>query len=128
MDCLFCKLKDQSKERIIYKDDACYVLFDKYPSEEGHMLVISNSHQDDMISAPLELVDHMFNVARDFAMRSKRRLGASAVNVGTNIGKDAGQIIMHFHVHVIPRYGAQRRPKHKELTSEEELEMVSKMK
>ena len=31
-------------------------------------------------------------------------LGAKGVNILTNVGEPAGQSVMHFHVHVIPRY------------------------
>jgi diadenosine tetraphosphate (Ap4A) HIT family hydrolase len=37
-------------------------------------------------------------------LRSSLNLPPDAFNVGPNDGLDAGQTVMHAHVHVIPRY------------------------
>lgn len=103
-DCIFCKLA-KSKDEIVAEDKECFVLLDKYPVEYGHMLVISKSHSKDMIEAEEKSIAGMFCMARRMAKLSIERLGAAGANVGTNIGKDAGQVIMHFHIHVVPRYG-----------------------
>ena len=100
---MFCHLGKQG-EHIIYSDKVCYAMLDKFPAERGHMLVIPKKHYTDMLDAPDSVIADVYKVAKLMGARAKERLGADGVNVETNIGKIAGQFVMHFHVHVIPRY------------------------
>jgi histidine triad (HIT) family protein len=128
-DCIFCKIHE-SKQSIIEEDAQCSVLFDKYPSEYGHMLVISKEHYDNMLSTPENVFSIMFSKAKKMAQRSKDCLGASGAVISTNIGKDAGQVINHFHIHVVPKYDHKIKgfEKHNELTVEKAEELMKKMK
>lgn len=107
--CIFCNLGKQG-EHIIYSDSVCYVVLDKFPAERGHMLVIPKKHYTDMLETPDAVIAKVFEVAKMMGSIAKERLDADGVNVETNIGKIAGQFVMHFHVHVIPRY-AKRGPR-----------------
>ena len=108
-ECVFCS-EAVRKQGTIYEDDMCFVILDKYPISEGHMLVIPRKHYKDMISAPEDTVCHIFKIAKQMGERVIKRLDASGVNVTTNIGTAAGQLIMHFHVHVVPRYKDRKSP------------------
>lgn len=128
-DCIFCAVRDGPKSTIIMEDQNAFVILDKYPSSEGHMLVISKLHSASMIEADKNNISSMFIIAREMAVRLKERLGADGVNVSTNIGREAGQIIDHFHIHVIPRYA---KPKegfeiHKELSTERMKVLMAKL-
>ncbi len=107
-ECVFCGL-GRHLDQALYSDGTCFVVFDKFPAEKGHMLVISRVHSENMLAAPEEAVAHCFLVARKFAALCMEKLQATGVNVTTNIGKGAGQIIPHFHIHVIPRYPLSKR-------------------
>ena len=127
--CIFCAVRDGPKDIIIMEDGDAFVILDKYPSSEGHMLVISKRHSASMLEADKNDVSSMFIIAKEMAVRAKERLGADGVNVSTNIGKEAGQIIDHFHIHVIPRYA---KPKdgyatHKELSLEKKKALIEKL-
>lgn len=106
--CVFCEIGSGLHDTFLYSDDACFVILDKFPAERGHVLVISKEHHDSLLATPDETVSRMFTTAKRFAVRCKERLGATGVSVITNSGKDAGQVIPHTHVHVIPRYGPSR--------------------
>ncbi len=131
MDCTFCKLID-NKNAIIYQNKECFVVLDKYPIEKGHLLVISNEHYKDMLEAPDDVVESMFAVSKEFALRLEERLGAKGINIGTNIGEEAGQKIMHFHIHVIPRYPGRERSfdfgHNREIDAKTQNELSSKLK
>lgn len=123
-ECIFCLLA-KDKEAIIYEDDLCYAVPDKYPSNYGHMLVISKHHYDNVLVAPDEVVSRVFIVAKTIGKKLKERLNADGLNIGTNTGREAGQIIFHLHVHMVPKYEKKRvgfMP-HKELTKEEASEL-----
>ncbi len=119
--CIFCA-ESKSGSRIIFEDASCFVISDKYPSQHGHLLVISKEHHENVLVAPDKLISHMFVVAKNFGEKLKEKFGATGITLITNTGADAGQIIFHLHIHVKPRY---HKPvpgfmPHKELTKEEE--------
>jgi len=68
------------------------------------LLVISRDHYESVDSAPPEAVSRAFLVAAAVTRYLRERLGAPGVNVVTNSGAQAGQVVFHFHVHVIPRW------------------------
>ncbi len=128
MECIFCSIGGWPKNKIIRETTMCYVILDKYPSEYGHMLVVLKQHKSSMIAANENEINAMFNIAKEMSCIAKDRLGASGVNVATNIGHDAGQVIEHFHVHVIPRYGSnQKRKAHIELSDAESAELIAQL-
>ncbi len=80
------------------------VFLDKYPISYGHTLVAPKQHYKDVVSTPPSLVSRAFIVARAIGRASVKHLGASGFRIVANTGSSAGQIIFHFHVHIIPRY------------------------
>jgi histidine triad (HIT) family protein len=128
-DCIFCTLAKNSKDAI-FEDKVCYVISDKYPSDYGHMLVISKDHNETVLDASDETISHMFIIAKKFGLIAKKSLEASGIVIATNAGKDAGQLIPHFHIHVIPKYGKKLKGfmPHKELTDEERAMFKEKFK
>ncbi|MGC8652131.1 MAG: HIT family protein [Candidatus Micrarchaeia archaeon] len=130
-DCIFCRLRED-KSAVIYQNKECFVVLDKYPIEEGHMLVISNEHYENMLDAPDNVVASVFKVSKKFAIKARDALGADSINIGSNIGREAGQRVMHFHVHIIPRYKGKGRSfdfgHNRELNPEKALELIEKLK
>ena len=60
------------------------------------------------VASPFELtaqeIAEIVQLAPSARDRLDRTLRPSGYNVGINVGKDAGQTVMHVHVHLIPRY------------------------
>jgi histidine triad (HIT) family protein len=100
--CVFCEMPKSEIERSVYEDRVCRVIISRYPVEKGHLLMISKRHYANMLSAPDEVITHMFKVAKRFGKMTKRRLGCTGMDVGVNIG-GAGSI-HHFHIHIVPRH------------------------
>ena len=102
VDCIFCnktncKVVSSTKHFFIIRDTA-------YPVTKHHTLIITNRHVEDYF----DLTKEEMNDLDDILKNQKRELKQldkeiSAFNVGINIGKDAGQSIMHCHIHLIPR-------------------------
>ncbi len=105
MDCIFCKIvRGEAPAWKVYEDDEFVVILDKYPASYGHLLVVSKEHFVNILDAPLEKSVKSFEIATRLA-KAWRELGAPAVNVVTNAGREAGQMVFHMHIHVIPRWG-----------------------
>lgn len=118
-ECIFCNFKEV-EDRIFYKDDKCFVVSDKYPSEYGHLLVIPKGHYENILVAPDELVSHLFLIAKKMGIALKKELASDGIVIATNAGREAGQIIYHLHIHVIPKYAKKREGfmSHKEIDDE----------
>ncbi|MCI4447357.1 MAG: HIT family protein, partial [Pyrobaculum sp.] len=105
MDCIFCRIvRGEAPAWKVYEDDEFVVILDKYPASYGHLLVVSKEHYVNILDAPLEKAVKGFEIATRLA-KAWRELGAPAVNVVTNAGREAGQMVFHMHIHVIPRWG-----------------------
>ncbi|MCC6031567.1 MAG: HIT family protein [Pyrobaculum sp.] len=105
MDCVFCRIvRGEAPAWKVYEDDEFVVILDKYPASYGHLLVVSKEHYVNILDAPLEKSVKSFEIATRLA-KAWRELGAPAVNVVTNAGREAGQMVFHMHIHVIPRWG-----------------------
>ena len=104
-DCVFCKIiKGELPARVVYEDDDVIAFLDINPAAPGHTLVVPKKHYKNVLDAPDEVVSKVFLVAKKIAKASLEALGAKGVNIITNAEPVAGQIVMHFHVHVIPRF------------------------
>ena len=101
-DCIFCnktncKVISSTKYFFIIRDTA-------YPVTKYHTLIITNRH----VGNYFDLNKDEINDLDDILKNQKRELKQldkeiSAFNIGVNIGRDAGQSIMHCHIHLIPR-------------------------
>ena len=99
--CIFC---DENNFDIIYSNDLFYVIRDKYPVTEKHTLIILKDHKKnyfDLIDKEIIQLNNIIKFQREDLLREDKTI--SGFNIGVNIGEDAGQTVMHLHVHLIPR-------------------------
>ena len=99
--CLFCNSKISG---IAHENDLAYASYDTYPVSEFHCLIIPKRHVIDYF----ELTDEELVACNDLIKVIKEEVlikdkNVKAFNIGTNVGKIAGQSIMHCHIHLIPR-------------------------
>jgi diadenosine tetraphosphate (Ap4A) HIT family hydrolase len=100
-DCIFCSLPESAK---ILQNDLAYAIYDVYPQVKGHSLVILNRHVDSFF----DITDEELIAAKDLLTKQKDNLlkddpSIKAFNVRVNVGKHAGQSVMHVHFHLLPR-------------------------
>ncbi len=106
--CLFCKIiNGEVPSTTIYEDADTLAFLDIKPVNPGHTLVIPKKHYENIHDTPDETFAKMSVAAKKVA-DAILKLGAKGVNIGMNNGKEAGQIIFHAHVHVMPRYGKDK--------------------
>ena len=102
-ECLFCNLAS-NEEDFIYENQDFFSLPDKFPVTKGHTLVIAKQHCKDFFDFPKEKAGPMVEAVQETKSILEEKYSPDAFNVGANNGKDAGQTIFHFHLHLIPRY------------------------
>jgi histidine triad (HIT) family protein len=104
-DCIFCKIAaGELPATIVDEDEATVSIMDINPATRGHVLVIPRNHASDLLSVETEDLCATAEAAKRMAGRMRERLGADGVNLINDCGAAAWQTVLHFHVHVIPRY------------------------
>ena len=102
---VFCRIVDGEIPCYkLYEDDEVLAFLDISQVTKGHALVISKKHFDNFLSTPQEVMHKVMDVAQRIGQVDIKLLGAKGVNILSNCYPAAGQSVMHFHVHVIPRY------------------------
>lgn len=104
-DCIFCKLANGVfPTNTVYEDENFRAILDMGPATKGHALILPKEHADNLLELPDEVAAKALVVAKKVATKIKTKLSADGVNIVQNNGEVAGQTVMHFHIHVIPRY------------------------
>lgn len=103
--CIFCKIANKEiPGKIIYEDDICVAFLDLSQTTNGHTLVIPKKHFKNFLEVDDDTLAHMIKVTKKIANKIIAKLNANGVNILTNANEVAGQTVMHFHLHIIPRY------------------------
>ena len=104
-DCLFCAIVDNEIEAYkIYEDDYFCVILDRFPKCVGHSLILPKRHAVHIFDLNEEEGRLLFPLAQKVAAAMRREIDFVGLNILQNNGEAAGQEIMHFHLHLIPRY------------------------
>lgn len=102
-DCLFCKIIDkQINSEIIYEDDICIAFKDINPKSRVHLLIVPRKHipkVSDMEEGDEKMMGHLIKVAKELAEKNE----CKGYQLLFNVGKEAGQIIFHVHLHLMGR-------------------------
>lgn len=104
-NCIFCKIANKDiPGKIIYEDELCLAFLDLSQTTNGHTLIIPKKHFKNILEVDDDILAHMIKVTKKLANQIMCNLNASGINVLTNANEIAGQTVMHFHIHIIPRY------------------------
>ena len=100
--CIFCS---KTNSTIISTTKHFFIIRDTaYPVTKHHTLIVTNRHVADFFELTREEMVELDEVLKNQKVELiKLDKEISGFNVGVNIGKDAGQSIMHCHLHLIPR-------------------------
>ena len=103
-DCIFCKIiAGEIPSATIYEDDEFQVILDRFPSGEGHTLILPKQHVANIFEIEPALAGRAFALAARLSRAMKEVLGFTDMNILQNNGAIAGQTVFHFHIHLIPR-------------------------
>ena len=108
-NCIFCNI---DIEIIVLENQLTYAIYDKFPVNEGHMLIIPKRHFDNFFDATSEEIESIYQLLHECKEVLDKEFNPDGYNIGINVGEHAGQTIFHLHVHLIPRYkGDVENPK-----------------
>lgn len=130
-DCIFCKIiSGEIPSHKVYEDEWSLAFLDISPSSVGHTLVIPKDHFENIYTLPDETLARLALSAKKVAVAVKNATLCDGINLIMNNEKNAGQIIFHAHIHIIPRKendGLKLFP-HGSSTNEELSELAKKIK
>ncbi len=102
-DCIFCNIaKGEVPASVIYEDDRAIAFLDINPVSEGHTLVAPKQHCADIHEITDDEIAYLYKVVKKISGAVKQAMGAAGIKVEQNNGRSSGQIIFHFHIHIIP--------------------------
>lgn len=105
MDCVFCKIvKGEIPCFKLFEDENVLAFLDIKPFTKGHTLVIPKIHSNDIFDTDEEILKKIIVAAKYISEKIKNSLSADGIRLSQSNGRAAGQEVMHFHLHVIPRY------------------------
>ena len=104
-NCIFCKIiNGDIPWAVVFENDEFKAILDRFPSNEGHVLIMPKEHCANIFEMDPEKGGRLFALAVKIASAMKEALGFENMNVLQNNGPVAGQTVNHFHLHLIPRY------------------------
>ncbi|HEU5120444.1 MAG TPA: HIT family protein [Candidatus Nitrosocosmicus sp.] len=108
-NCIFCRIIQKDvPNAIIYENEKFLAFMDKYPINLGHTLIVPKQHYNNLLEMPTEIVGEMYSLVPTLAKAITSVINSDGFNINQNNGKSANQIVPHVHVHIVPRYSAEK--------------------
>lgn len=108
--CPFCSIANGSASAsMVFEDSDVLAFMDLNPISEGHVLIVSREHWENLYEIPEEKLGKLLAVVKQVAIAAKKTVGADGIRIIQNNGKCAGQVVMHIHFHVVPCFSQSRK-------------------
>ena len=103
--CIFCEIINGNiPSKKVYEDDTTLAILDISQTTYGHTLVLPKKHYENILEMPKDEFQDLTGKAQDIAKQVVNNLNAKGFNLLVNTNEEAGQTVMHAHIHIIPRY------------------------
>ncbi len=107
-ECIFCIKPSENKDRenlILYRGNKAYIIMNKYPYNNGHLMVVPYIHKSELTALPDDVLSEMMLLTKYSIECIDKAFKPQGYNVGINIGSAAGAgIEEHLHLHIVPRW------------------------
>lgn len=126
-NCIFCKIiAGEIPSYTTYENEYCKVILDINAATKGHSIIIAKDHYENFFELPEENAVEVIKVAKIMSKQMAENLQCDGFNILQNNNEVAGQTVMHYHMHLIPRYKGDNQNLTMETTqpSSEELSEV----
>lgn len=103
-DCIFCQIVEKKiPSKVLYEDEKNLAFLDIYPIFKGHTIIIPKKHYHNLEEIPEIELAETYKVVKELATLIHKKLKIDGYNILQNNYEAAGQVVQHFHVHIIPR-------------------------
>lgn len=103
-DCIFCRIAQGKTQTEFVDESNHFVAFlDIRPHAPGHTLIVPKKHYATLLDIPSNLGEELLSFTKHIAGSLLETKQGDGFNVVMNNLPPAGQIVMHAHIHLIPR-------------------------
>ncbi len=103
-NCIFCQIVNKEiPSKIIYENEYNLAFLDIFPIGEGHTIVIPKKHYSNIEVIPEKDLIEIIKTVKSLSILLHDKLNFDGYNILQNNFKAAGQVVQHFHFHIIPR-------------------------
>ncbi len=106
--CVFCHAvrgRADRKNLILLRGERNFVILNKYPYNNGHLMIVPFAHLATLEEASPGTLDEMMRLAVRCEAALRNTYRPSGINLGMNLGRSAGAGIEgHYHLHIVPRW------------------------
>jgi ATP adenylyltransferase len=106
--CIFCDASipgANDNELVLIRGRLAYVILNRYPYNNGHLMVAINRHVPSLQAATRAELAEMTHLTRHAEIALTEGYQPQGINVGINLGRPAGAgVVDHLHVHLVPRW------------------------
>ena len=131
-NCIFCAIcAGEIPAYVLHEDEHFMAILDRFPATPGHVLIIPKRHAPSIFELNDAEAAALMPLAKQMADKIRTTLNPIGLNLLQNNGKAAGQVVFHFHLHLIPRFeddGFEFSHPSNEMTEDEMEEMVGRLK
>lgn len=106
--CIFCVMPEENNDRdnlILYRRENTYVIMNRFPYNNGHLMVLPFVHVSTLEGLDSRLMQEMMELTQYSVDCLTKAFSPEGFNIGINLGKVAGAgIEEHLHIHIVPRW------------------------
>lgn len=106
--CVFCELLKAKQDReslIVHRSKKAFVILNKFPYNNGHVMVVPFRHTADLTCLPTAELTEMSELIQLCVKGLQATYRPEGFNIGMNLGASGGAGIReHLHMHVVPRW------------------------
>ena len=108
-ECIFCKIVNRKiTSATVYEDPQVIGFLDIMPANKGHCLIVPRKHSQTLLEMGEDDLMATIKAAKKIARALSLSFGNGSFNIVMNNGKEAGQLVNHAHIHIIPRFQKDR--------------------
>ncbi len=106
--CFLCAMSRSDEDRanlILHRGRSVFVVMNRYPYNNGHLMVTPYRHVADMEALSAEERAETMDVLATSIQALRRAIRPDGFNVGINLGRAGGAgLDSHIHTHIVPRW------------------------
>ncbi len=104
-NCIFCAIAaKRAPAEIIYESPDALAFLDIHPMVEGHVLIVPRKHCRNLFDFDDASAPGVMHAARVVARALRAALNADGMNLFQSSERAGGQVVFHFHFHLVPRF------------------------
>ena len=105
--CIFCRAAasdDEEESLVVYRGRRVFVLQNRYPYTNGHLMVAPYEHLPRLSDSGTETLNELVSTVARGEKILIENYRTDGLNIGVNLGSAAGAGVEdHYHVHLVPR-------------------------